>query len=81
MSDAYRPIVRWVKGTDPTGTRSVHELMVGRGKRPRIAATVWDNGVWHTWDHNGVGGENSIEETVAKAKIEAAASAISQGFI
>jgi hypothetical protein len=45
------------------------------------AASVWDNGTWHTWDRNGVGGENFIEKTVLRAKIEAAASAIAQGFI
>lgn len=44
-------------------------------------ATVYSNGVWCTWDKNGVGGENSREQTVGRAKIEAAASAIAQGFI
>jgi len=47
----------------------------------RTVATVWDNGYWHTWDHQGIGGENSVEETVKQAKIEAASSAIEQGFI
>jgi hypothetical protein len=31
-------------------------------------ATVWPNGIWHTWDANGVGGENSQEETVESAQ-------------
>ena len=50
-------------------------------KKKRHVATVWDNGVWHTWDREGSGGENSVEPTVAQAKVEAAASAIAQGFI
>jgi len=77
----YVPFVRWFKETDPTGTRTVWNLKVGRGKHPRIAASVYDNGVWHTFDINGAGGENSVEETVSKARIEAAASAIAQRFI
>lgn len=55
-------------------------LMVGN-KRKRCVATVWDNGTWSTWDREGTGGENWKEDTVAKAKVEAAASAITQGFI
>jgi hypothetical protein len=46
-----------------------------------LVANVWNNGVWHTWDRNGVGGENSSEESVKKAMIESAASVIEQGFI
>ena len=45
------------------------------------AATVWENGVWHTWDKDGVGGENASEKTVENAKIEATLSAINQGFL
>ncbi|MCK9459610.1 MAG: hypothetical protein M0R80_08230 [Proteobacteria bacterium] len=71
-----KPLVCWKSlGNDSWG------LYVGRGKNPRLVANVWNNGVWHTWDHNGVGGENSKEESVKKAMIEAAASVISQGFI
>ena len=44
-------------------------------------ATVFPNGVWHTWDHNGTGGENSSCETVEEAKREAAFSADTQGFL
>lgn len=36
-------------------------------------ATVWPNGVWHTWDANGIGGENASEPTVELAKREALA--------
>lgn len=45
-----------------------------------VAANVWSNGVWHTWDHDGVGGENSTEDTVDHAKHEAEESSISQDF-
>lgn len=44
-------------------------------------ATVWGNGVWHTWDHQGVGGENSSAATVEEAKAEAYDSAKKQGFL
>ena len=53
-------------------------------------ATVWPNGVWHTWDENGVGGENSIceykefipfEQWHFDAKREAWESCEKQGFI
>jgi hypothetical protein len=44
-------------------------------------ATVWDNGTWHTWDEDGVGGENSREASVEEARNEALLSAVSQGFI
>lgn len=57
------------------------QLMVTLDGRSRSAATVWANGTWHTWDRFGIGGENSQESTVERAKIEAAASAIAQGFI
>jgi hypothetical protein len=49
--------------------------------RKRVVATVWTNGTWHTWDENGVGGENSNEKTVEEAKRQAGGSAILQGFI
>lgn len=67
-----KPLVEWVRW--PGEWR----LYV---KKKRCVATVWDNGVWHTWDRDDVGGENSQEPTVARAKVEAAASAIAQGFI
>lgn len=44
-------------------------------------ATVWDNGVWHTWDKHGTGGENSREPTVINAMAEAMKAAHRQGFI
>lgn len=44
-------------------------------------ATVWDNGTWHTWDANGVGGENACEDDVESAKAWALKCALRQGFI
>jgi len=44
-------------------------------------ATVFPNGVWHTWDHNGVGGENSSAATVDAAKSEAFEAAKRQVFL
>lgn len=70
------PIARWVTSD------GVHKLEVAiPGRKVRHVATVWPNGTWHTWDKWGVGGENSAEDTVAEAKVQAAASAIAQGFI
>lgn len=66
------PLVSWCKEGSEWNLRV-------RGKRS--VATVFENGSWFTWDRDGVGGENSQEETVYKAKLQAAASAIDQGFI
>ena len=63
--------LEWTLGFD--------EIKLVHGKK--IFASVYPNGVWHTWDENGVGGENSSCDTVQKAQEEAAQSAISQGFI
>ncbi len=59
-------IVHWVKTQDAfPGIYETWQLMVRKGKRQRNVATVWDNGggtaTWHTWDRNGVGGENDVE--------------------
>ena len=56
----------------------------------RSIATVWPNGIWHTWDENGTGGENSeccqakymdFENRHFAAKTEAWESCERQGFI
>lgn len=47
----------------------------------REVATVWNNGIWHTWDSDGVGGENDREYSVCQAKLEATLSAFNQGFL
>lgn len=77
-------IVRWEEvEPEPNwdGSRMYRKWVLRVGKRKTPAATVWENGVWHTWDRSGVGGENSREPTAYEAKIEAAAAAIEQGFI
>lgn len=80
----YEPVLQWVFIDALFPEPKIWKLMYGK-KKKRCVATVWQNmdkkGTWHTWDVNGVGGENWIEDTVAKAKVEAAASAIAQGFI
>ena len=75
-------LVYWKE--EPAVFNSNWHLMVRnslRTKKWRIAATVYPNGIWHTFNQDGVGGENWKEDTIKKAKIEAAASAIAQGFI
>jgi hypothetical protein len=81
-----RALLGMRSGEDPTPpqlcTWELHDdewklMVLGRSH----AASVWTNGTWHTWNPYGVGGENSSEGTVFEAKIEAAASAIAQGFI
>jgi len=44
-------------------------------------ASVYNNCIWHTWDKDGVGGENSIGSSIEEAKHEAIKSAIKQGFL
>jgi hypothetical protein len=44
-------------------------------------ATVWSNGTWHTWDEDGVGGENGREKTPELAKAAAMSAAFRQGFL
>lgn len=59
------------------------ELFKWELRRPdgTSAATVWENGAWHTWDSEGCGGENSAECCVENAQMAAVLSAINQGFI
>ena len=47
----------------------------------RTRATVFTNGVWHTWNENGVGGENWKEDTVEQAKRQAYYSLVGQEWI
>jgi len=60
--------VQWVEGHKEGSLDAV--FFSKTGKRSELA-TVWSNGVWHTWDANGTGGENSQEPTVAGAQAEA----------
>jgi len=48
---------KWVPSEDSHGKGWI--LRDGRG---RNRANVWGNGVWHTWDTDGVGGENDVCE-------------------
>ena len=72
-----RRLVHWELSTDEN-KKFKWELLRTDGTS---AATVWENGTWHTWDQNGTGGENSSRNTVINAKMEALLSAINQGFI
>lgn len=78
MANSFKPYYRWVQKTTQEG-KEMWELLVGR--KSRCAAQVYYNACWHTFDHNGVGGENWKEYTIEQTKVQAAASAISQGFI
>lgn len=82
-------LVRWSCEVDPVfETHKTWRLLARsstRSKKWRTVAIVWEKGkqqaVWHTFDQNGTGGENWVEDTAKQAKVEAAASAIAQGFI
>lgn len=69
-------LVRWVESDLITERR--WNLVRSNGTS---AATVFDNGVWFTWDEDGIGGENSKEASVELAKAEAVLSALNQGFL
>ena len=51
-----------------------------------VCATLWANGTWHTWNDDGVGGENGVEnpllhdDVIAKAKEEAVAACERSGL-
>ncbi len=51
-----------------------------RGPHKYEAATVFENGHWHTWDKHGVGGENDTEDTIELAKDEAVSALLRQGW-
>ena len=70
-----RPLLRWHWHDGPQEWR----LQLTRWGRTR--ATVWTNSVWHTWDANGTGGENSSERNITTAKHEAYYSLIKQGWL
>lgn len=71
------PLVSWSQRLPRTWELLVHEEAASR-----VVATVWSNGcLWQTWDHDGTGGKNGVETNLERAKIEAAAAAIAQGFI
>ena len=79
-------LIYWAKEevhTGPTSHFNWHLMARDslRSKKWRRVASVYANGSWWTWDRTGGGGENWREDTVKQAKVEAAASAIAQGFI
>jgi len=76
-------IVEWaISARDVDGKPIEWQLMVSLPEIPaRCVATVWKNGTWHTWDREGTGGGNDVEDSPKQARVEAAASAIEQGFI
>jgi hypothetical protein len=47
----------------------------------RVFATVWTKGMWHTWDKNGVGGENGVAKSVGTAIHEAMKALLRQGWV
>jgi hypothetical protein len=75
--DCVSRLVRWSLSRDDDGDFQ-WDLLRTDGTP---AATVWENGTWHTWDQDGTGGENSSQDTVSNAKMEALLSAINQGFL
>ncbi len=70
----------WENDT-PTHNGPVFKLIAVHGWTRRHVATVWSNGVWHTWDRCGIGGENASCPSVRDAKSMALASAVEQGFV
>lgn len=65
LSALLGALIRW-RWSDEQQAWTLRVLWLGRNR-----ATVWPNGVWHTWDSEGCGGENSHEREVWMAKVEA----------
>ncbi len=64
-----RVFAPWLVQWRPTGRGGFEADVEGRPKDS--FATVWPNGTWHTWDADGVGGENDSEPTVEAARAAA----------
>lgn len=47
----------------------------------RARATVWANGTWHTWNEDGVGGENGTTGDAWYAQHEAVKALVRQGWL
>lgn len=73
-----RPIVTiWIGpgfGNDPRLGRVAYET----GPLPELV--TWD-ATWHTWDHNGTGGENAASPDLAEAVEASMYRCLVQGFI
>jgi hypothetical protein len=67
----------WVWQNTLNVANEAARLIDGHG---RIRCTVWSNGVWHTWDERGVGGENACAINVTVAKEEATMAVLRQGW-
>lgn len=68
-------VLTWVLSTlVHSSAGNEHRLMWGK----RCVASVWENGVWHTWDSLSTGGENAQEPTVERAKRQALAALVRQ---
>lgn len=59
----------------------ITDLLDGHG---RDRATIWQNDrdrfTWHTWDTDGVGGENASATSLNDAKDQAVAAIVRQGW-
>jgi hypothetical protein len=79
MIKPWRWIDRSVPG--PVSSGGKWELVDGRG---RDRATIWQNSedryTWHTWDTDGVGGENSEATSLNDAKRDCVAAIVCQGW-
>ena len=54
-----------------------------RDGRGRNRANVWANGVWHSWDTDGIGGENGVcdgPNRINDARDQAMAAVVRQGW-
>jgi hypothetical protein len=87
-----QPIVRWIVSEVHNEVPTQWQLMVSLpGRETTPAATVWllcnGDAAWHTWDREGIGGENSVVRNgwssgnVIAAKEQATLAAVQQGFI
>lgn len=48
--------------------------------RGRNRCSVWPNGIWHTWDEHGTGGENSTEPSELQAREAGTLAVVRQGW-
>jgi hypothetical protein len=72
-----------LRGVEPAGeTRKGWSWISAHWKYHAEAgsANVWPNGTWHTFDTDGVGGENSSETTIPMAMEEAEKAIARQGW-
>ena len=68
-------VYKFVECRSENGSREFNLTVHGR-----VVATVCPNGTWHTWDHDGCGGENDVSNSLGQALYEAAGAAFLQGF-